>query len=87
MGQASRTALSPQAQTAPHYEAGCSCVPLTIKAMVYSTCLNGVLIIRGRTQGPTASVLKKSPLIRPNKIPQPPILPIHKTPPLKPLQA
>lgn len=52
VGQASRTALSPQAQTAPHYEAGCSCVPLTIKAMVYSTCLNGVLIIRGRTQAP-----------------------------------
>lgn len=37
-GQASG---SPQAQTAPHYEAACSCAPLEIKAAIYSAHPNG----------------------------------------------
>lgn len=40
--QASQAELSPQAQTAPHYEADCSCALLKIKAMVYSAHPSGV---------------------------------------------
>lgn len=39
--QTSQAELSPQAQTAPHYEAACSCALLKIKATVYSTHPNG----------------------------------------------
>lgn len=59
-GQASG---SPQAQTAPHYEAACSCAPLKIKAMIYSTRPKGPSLYRAGHKNPTASVLKESPLI------------------------
>ena len=59
-GQASG---SPQAQTAPHYEAACSWALLEIKAMIYSAHPKGASLYRAGHKDPTASVLKESPLI------------------------
>ena len=79
--------MSPQAHTGPHYEVACSCASLEIKAMIYSARPNGASLYGAGHKDPTASVLKESPLIRPDNTPQPPTLPFTRPPALGDKQA